>query len=100
MTWFWWAIVLLAQQGFQLLHTRAKTQDNLWYTAGAGVLSHLAWILSNFFMVDKIVDVKHAGNIPLAVFTVVFYIAFCVVGGTWMQWFAMTHLEKRINGRA
>lgn len=95
MTWFLWALALLGQQGFQALHTRAKVQRNLWYSGVAGTFSHLTWILSNFFMVSKIVEVKHSGSWQLAVFTVSFYIVFCVIGGLVAQWYAMNHLERK-----
>ncbi len=95
--WVLWAIALIAQQATQTIHTRAKAMTNLRYTAVAGALSHLSWILSNFIMVDKIVAAQRSGDLLLAAFVVVFYVFWADAGGVLAQWLAMHVLEKRIR---
>lgn len=87
MTWFLWALLLLAQQTTSTWSSRAKAQQSSRKVAWAGVFSHGVWICSQFMIVGTVASALEARSIGRAVFTVVFYTFFCTAGNALAHWY-------------
>lgn len=97
MKWVIWAFLLVAQQLSHGLSSRAKNRDNYFYNLWAATLSNGVWICSNFVMVGSVLDVIKGGDVVLAIFTVVYYTVFCVIGSLLSQWLAINYFERRME---
>jgi hypothetical protein len=87
-----WGLILFAQNASFTLVSRARNSGSIGYHALASVASNGIWILSMYFVVDKLHDAK--GDWARMLEVGLFYTAFTVAGATFMHWFSMTYLEK------
>lgn len=89
--WIVWAVMLVLQNAAFTWVSRARNSGSIPYHALAAVFSNGIWILSMYFVVDKLREAGHAGQI---VSVALFYTLFTVLGSVLMHWFSMKYLEK------
>lgn len=89
--WLIWGAILIAQNASFTLVSRARNSGSIGYHALASVASNGVWILSMYFVVDKLHEARGDWGRMFAVG--VFYTACTVAGATFMHWFSMRFLE-------
>jgi hypothetical protein len=93
--WIFWAVLLIAQQAAQTVVTRArnsKGSNGLLYHAGAAVFSNGVWFTSQLYIVTLLLAAK--GDIHRFLYTLAFYVTFCVIGSVASHWFVMKWEQK------
>lgn len=90
--WVSWALLLVAQNASSTWVSRARNSGSYAYHAIASVASNGVWILSMYFVVDKIRDAK--GNPCHMLVIGLFYTLFTVIGSVTMHWISIRYLEK------
>jgi len=90
--WMVWALLLVAQNASSTWVSRARNSGSYWYHALASVFSNGVWILSMFFIVDKLKEAR--GHISMMVFTGIFYTLFTVLGSVAMHYVSINFLER------
>lgn len=93
MSWVLWALILLIQNASFTLVSRARNSGSLKFHALAAVGSNGVWFISQFIVVNKIVEVLKTHNVPLAIFSAVFYTTFTVIGSIGMHYVSMKYFE-------
>ena len=88
--WIVWALMLIAQNAAFTWVSRARNSGSLGYHALASVFSNGIYIVSMFFIVDKL---KSAGPGHIAS-VAVFYTTFTLIGSVAMHHVSMKYLEK------
>lgn len=85
--WAFWAVLLVAQQGAQTIVARARNtrgRSGLVYHAGAAVFSNGVWFTSQLYIVTLLLAAK--GDISRFLYTLLFYVSFCVIGSVLSHW--------------
>lgn len=90
--WLIWGFLLIAQQAAQTGTSRARNTKSLTYNAIASVFSNGVWFASQFFIVNKLIQVKD--DPTKFILVLVFYITLTVTGSVGMHWYLMK-LEAR-----
>lgn len=90
--WMSWALLLVAQNASSTWVSRARNSGSYAYHAVASVASNGVWILSMYFVVDKIHDAK--GDPWRMLVIGMFYTLFTVTGSVTMHWLSINYLEK------
>jgi hypothetical protein len=88
--WTFWAFLLIAQQGAQTAVARArntKGTKGLWYHTGAATFSNGVWFTSQLYIVTLLLEAK--GDPARFLYTLTFYVAFCVLGSVASHWVVM-----------
>lgn len=99
MEWLVWGAVLVLQTAAFTWVSRARNSASIGYHAAASVASNGIWILSMFFVVDKLHQARTGAEMAVVA---VFYTACTVVGAVLMHWVSMRYLERgkrRIGAR-
>jgi hypothetical protein len=91
--WIVWAAMLVAQNAAFTWVSRARNSGSIGYHATASVFSNGVYIVSMFFVVDKLHSAGTAGPAQIAG-VAVFYTVFTVTGSVLMHWVSMRFLEK------
>lgn len=94
MSWVIWGFLLLLQNASFTWVSRARNSSSVGYHAIAAVGSNGVWIINQFVLVNKFLDVKRSGDMRLLVFTCVFYTILTVIGSVGMHSFLMKYIEK------
>lgn len=94
MTWIWWAIILLAQNASFTWVSRARNSASLGYHALASVFSNGVWIVGQFVIFDKFMEVKQSGDRWLMAGVFLYYTLFTVSGSVGMHHMLMRYVEK------
>ena len=94
MEWVVWGVLLLLQNASFTWVSRARNSSSISYHAIAAIFSNGVWIVNQFVLVNKFIDVKRSGNVPLLISTCAFYTVLTVVGSVSMHSFLMAHIEK------
>lgn len=93
--WIFWAVLLVAQQGAQTIVARARNSKGakgLWYHTGAAVFSNGVWFTSQLFIVTLLLAAK--GDIHRFLYTLAFYVTFCVIGSVASHWLVVKWERK------
>jgi hypothetical protein len=93
MSWVVWAILLLLQNASFTWVSRARNSPSLRYHAIAAVFSNGIFLVNQFVIINKFVEVR---NSPVALAaTVAFYILFTAAASVGMHSFLMKHVERK-----
>ena len=79
--WTVWGLILLLQNAAFVANSRARNSNNLGYHAITNLCSNGVWIISQFFVVDKISQAIATQDWRLASGTFVFYVIMNLIGG-------------------
>lgn len=93
-TWIVWAIMLMVQNASFTLVSRARNSKSLLYHALAAIGSNGVWFASQIVLVGSLVEILESGDVPLAIFTGLFYVFFTIAGSLTMHWIAIHKIEK------
>lgn len=93
MTWFIWALMLLAQNASFTWVSRARNSSSVGYHAIAAVFSNGIFFINLFIGVDMI-GAATEGTPWLMAATVMWYTLWTVVGSVAMHHFLQTKVEK------
>lgn len=95
MTWFIWAVMLIAQNGCGTWTSRARNSSSIPYHALASFFGNGVYFANLFIGVDKISTAAGPWEIAL---TVAFYATFTMLGSIASHYLLMHHVEKRFAG--
>lgn len=92
--WILWGFLLLLQNASFTWVSRARNSSSVAYHALAAVCSNGVWFIGQLILVNKFMDARKSGNVPLLILTGAFYTALTVVGSVGMHSFLMKHVER------
>lgn len=99
MTYVIWATLLFIQNFTSAINSRAKNQENLWYTAVTSWLTNASWMASTLLVVDISVKAMKSGDASQMLTVILFY-SICTMSGTLVsQWVAMKWVEPWLERR-
>lgn len=90
--WITWALLLIAQNASFTWVSRARNSGSYGYHALASVFSNGIWIVSMYFVVDKIRDAR--GHPSQMLMVGAFYTLCTVIGAVSMHWVSIRFLER------
>lgn len=85
--WSIWGALLVLQNAAHTATSRSRNSKSLKYTAVASVFSNGIWFASQFYIVNKLIEVKDDPAQFAAV--LVFYIVLTAAGSVASQWYLM-----------
>jgi hypothetical protein len=91
--WLIWGILLILQNASHTATSRSRNSKNLWYTGIASVFSNGIWFASQFYIVNKLMEVKD--DPTQFVITLVFYIVLTAFGSTASHWYLMKYEARK-----
>lgn len=91
--WLIWGVLLVLQNASHTATSRSKNSKSLVYTGIASVFSNGIWFASQYFIVDKLIQVKD--NAPLFITALAFYVVLTVIGSVVAQWYLMKFEVRR-----
>ena len=94
MEWIIWGILLLIQNASFTWVSRARNSANVWYHAVAAIGSNGVWIVSQFVLVNKFVEVMKSGDRRMLIVVCVFYTTLTVIGSVSTHSLLMRFVEK------
>lgn len=86
-SWLIWAMLLFLQNASHTATTRARASNDPWRTAWASIPSNGIWFASQFFIVNKMLEVK--GEPLLFAITAVFYVTLTAAGSAAAHWWLL-----------
>ena len=90
--WVIWGILLVLQNASHTATSRSRNSKSLWYTGVASIFSNGIWFASQFYIVNKLIQVKD--DPVMFVGILVYYVALTALGSVGAQWYLMK-FEKR-----
>lgn len=81
MSWVIWGVLLLLQNAAFVANSRARNSASLRYHAVTNFCSNGVFIVSQFFAVDKILEVWNTHNLWLGALVFSFYVVLNLIGG-------------------
>lgn len=91
--WIIWGILLFFQNAAHTATSRSRNSKSLAYTAIASVFSNGIWFASQFYIVNKLIEVKDE---PTKFATaLVFYVVLTAAGSVASQWYLMRFEARR-----
>lgn len=94
MEWILWAALLLLQNASFTWVSRARNSSSLGYHAIASVFSNGVFIVNQFVIINKFVEVKKSGDMVAFSAVVVFYIVFTTTASVGMHHLLMKYFER------
>jgi hypothetical protein len=94
MSWFWWALMLMAQNACGTWTSRARNSASIKYHAVASFFNNGVYFANLFVGVDKIAT---ADSNWLIAFTLFFYALFTMLGSIASHWVLMHHVETKFH---
>lgn len=96
MRWLLWAALLIAQNASFTLVSRARNSTSLGYHAWASAASNLLWFVSQYILIENVLDLMRSGTAAQKVGVGVFYVLCTMIGSIGMHAFAMQKIERKV----
>lgn len=81
MTWLIWSVLILTQNMAFVANSRARNSSSLSYHAITNLFSNGIWIVSQFFLIDKVSQALKTGDVQLTIIIVGLYVGLNLCGG-------------------
>ena len=81
MSWLVWGILILVQNAAFVANSRARNSASLSYHAVTNLCSNGIWILSQFFLIDKVGRALNSGDLSMGLGITGMYIILNLIGG-------------------
>jgi len=94
MKWLIWAVVLMTQNLSFTLVSRARNSGSIGWHAVAAVGSNGVWIISQFILIEGIVQAMKSSTLWPALTLGAFYTTFTVLGSVIGHYVSMRWIEK------
>ena len=91
--WVIWGILLFLQNAAHTATSRSRNSKSLWYTGIASIFSNGIWFASQFYIVNKLIEVKD--NPVMFVSVLAFYISLTAFGSVAAQWYLMKFEQRK-----
>lgn len=95
MIWVLWAALLIAQNAAFTLVSRARNSNNIGYHAVASLLSNGVWFVSQFILINEMVQIIKTSDWMYGALVGIFYTAMTMTGSLGMHYIAMHKIEGR-----
>lgn len=91
--WLIWGVLLFLQNAAHTATSRSRNSKSVTYTAIASVFSNGIWFASQFYIVNKLIEVK-ADHVAFCI-TLLFYILLTAFGSVASHWYLLRYETKR-----
>jgi hypothetical protein len=97
MKWIVWILLLLLNNGCNTAIARARTSKSLKYHTWVACVAAIGWIGNQLILVNILVEVWAKRDIPLFLWTCLFFTTFTVIGSVAAHYALMKWVEHETN---
>lgn len=94
MIWVYLALFLVLQNAAFTFVSRARNSGSYALHAVAALASNGVWIVSQFMLLNVIIDAIRSGSWGERLWVAAFYTTFTVIGSVGMHWVGVRFIEK------